>query len=162
MNRLRGPAVIGAALTVLSGGIALSGCTAQHSQSDTSEEVQQWLDDLDIDGGDVLTSFRGGAALDWGDLDAIHVAFADDIDASVSHADVYCFGEDRVSVEVRLEGATSATTLREEDVPCDESPHTIDLTMDGVSAVGASAISLEGAAGWAVAVHGTESPSAEK
>jgi hypothetical protein len=149
MNRLRKAAVIGAGSIA----IVLSGCAAEPVPS---ADVQEWLDGLDIDGGDELAVFRGGTALDWGDDDAILAGFGDDVEATLTSADVYCFGEDRVSVQLRLEGATSSTTIREEDVPCDENPHVIELSLDDATAVGATAISAEGVAGWAVAVRGTE------
>jgi len=61
-----------------------------------------------------------------------------------------------VSVQLRIESASSVTTRREEDLVCDESPHRIELSMDAVSAIGATGFSAQSGAGWAVAVHGAE------
>ncbi len=150
MNHGHRRIVAAAGLIVFAGSIV--GCTASQMPV-RSDEAQAWLDELDVDEEGSVAVFSGAPSLDFDSGDTIGVGY--DPVAQVTSAEFSCFGEESMSVELWVEGSASATTLREEDLICEASPHTIEIAMDGVDAVRSNAVSPDGTGAWAVVFRGS-------
>lgn len=150
MNRIHRRIVAAAGTVVLAGLIV--GCTAGQAPV-RSEQAQAWLDQLDFGDEGMVATFSGGPSLDFDAGETIGVGY--DPVAQVTSAEFSCFGEERMSVELWVEGVESATTLREEDLLCEASPHTIEIAMEAVDGVRANAVSADGTGAWAVVVRGS-------
>lgn len=150
MNRLHRWGAVGFGL-IISG--FLVGCAGAQGPV-PSAEAQEWLDQLDFDDQNMVAAFSGSPAPDFDAAETTGVGYESGSEAQVTSAEFSCVSEERMSVELRIEGADGTTTLREDDLLCDASPHAMEVVMDAVTSVRANAVSADSTGAWALVVRG--------
>lgn len=137
--------------------LGLSACAAPDGpDAETVQEWQDWMDEWsDGQGDDALVAFSGmpsiGAPLDEAGEGGISSTF--DTPRDVTAVEFSCIGAETMSIDVTLSSATEALARLTEDLPCADSPHLLDETLDAATGVRARGFAASGLGAWAVVVR---------
>ena len=130
----------------------LVGCTPQPPDPD---ELQRWMNERQAEESKLgLANLTGLAEKGESPTEGEGISAGFEEPRVVNSLEFSCTGSEAMTVSIAIEGNGTSTSSEQAGLKCDESPHYILQSQNGVTKVTANASSADGFGAWAVVVVG--------